>query len=157
MEVAIIFLIIIAVVFAGVFLSGRRLGPLALALAAGSILSTIWADSLTIIISGLGFEVPGLPYGVISTVIIVLLPMLVLLFGGPRYLKKVQRVFAALLVSALAAALLVHPLGSYMTLDGASLETYELMLDWWPYLVTVGLVMGLVDLFLLHSVKAPSK
>ena len=58
MEVLLIFLAIIIVVFFGVFVSGRRFGPLALSLAAGFMLARIWAEWLTIMVSGLGFEIP---------------------------------------------------------------------------------------------------
>lgn len=159
MEVVVIFSAIVLVVFLGVFLSGRRFGPLALSLAAGFMLSEIWADWLTIIISGLGFEIAGLPYGVISSVMILLAPLFMLLWGGPRYFKKIERAMSAIVIALLTAALLVEPLGKYMVLDGDALAVYRVMAEWWQYVVTAGLVIGLVDVFLLHTAKVakPSK
>ncbi|OYX42109.1 hypothetical protein B7Y94_04020 [Candidatus Saccharibacteria bacterium 32-49-12] len=157
MSVVVLFGSIIVAVFTIALLSGRRFGPLALALSAGSMLAEIWADWLTVIVSGLGFEIPGLPYGVVSTMIILLGPLFLLLFGGPRYYSKFQRILSAVLIALLTAALLVIPLGRYMTLDGEALNFYKILVEWWQYVVTVGLVAGLVDLFLLHSARAPKE
>ena len=154
MEVIVIFAAIVILVFLITFISGRRFGPLALSLAAGSMLAEIWAEWLTIIVSGLGFEVPGLPYGVISTIIILIGPLCVLLLSGPKYFTKIERLGSALLISVLAAAFLVRPMGQYMTLNGEALAIYTVLVEWWRYVVTAGLILGLIDLFLLHSVKA---
>lgn len=153
MEVVIVFLAIILAIFFGVFLSGRRFGPLALSLAAGFMLSEIWSEWLTVIVSGLGFEIPGLPYGVISSMIILLAPLFLLLLGGPRYFKKMERAGSAIVIALLTAALLVQPLGRYMSLDGDALAVYQVLVEWWEYMVTVGLILGLVDIFLLHTAK----
>ena len=155
MSIVIIFGVIIALVVLITFLSGRRFGPLALALSAGFMLSEIWAEWLTVIVSGLGFEVPGLPYGVISTMIILLGPLFLLLMSGPRYFNTFERIASALLISLLTAALLVQPLGRYLSLDGDALAAYTVLVEWWEIVVTVGLALGLVDLFLLHSAKTP--
>lgn len=155
MGVVVVFGAIIVSVFLIAFLSGRRFGPLALALAAGSMLAEIWSEWLTIIVSGLGFEIPGLPYGVISTIIILIAPLFLLLFGGPKYFNKFERFASALGIALLTAALLVQPMGRYMTLDGDALAVYTVLVEWWPYVVTAGLGLGLVDLFLLHSAKLP--
>lgn len=153
MSVAILFGSIIAVVFLVTFLSGRRFGPLALSLAAGAMLAEIWAGWLVVVVAGLGFEVPGLPHGVIATLIILLGPLLMLLLGGPRYFKKFERVASALCIALLTAALLVEPLGQYMTLDADALRVYSLLVEWQPYVITAGLGLGLIDLFLLHTAK----
>lgn len=155
MSVAIIFGAILAVVFVIAFVSSRRFGPLALALAAGSLLAELWADWLTIIIGGFGIDVPGLPQGVIATLILLLAPLILLFLGGPRYRGKWERFFSALMIALLTAALLVQPLGKYMQLDGEALAVYQVLSEWWKYVVSVGLVLGLIDVFLLHSAKAP--
>lgn len=153
MSVAILFGSIIVVVFLITFLSGRRFGPLALSLAAGAMLAEIWSDWLEIIVAGFGFEVPGLPHGVVATLIILLGPLFMLLFGGPRYFKKFERTASALCIALLTAALLVEPLGRHMVLDNEALRVYSLLAEWRPYVITAGLGLGLVDLFLLHTAK----
>ena len=155
MNVIILFGVIIAVIFVIAFISSRRFGPLALALSAGAMLAEIWSEWLVIIIGGLGIEVPGLPHGVIATIIILLAPLFLLLFGGPRYYGKYQRVFSAIMIALLTATLLVKPLGKYMSLDGDALKVYQSLSDWWKYVVTVGLLIGLADIFMLHSAHKP--
>lgn len=155
MSVYILFGAIIAVVFIIAFISSRRFGPMALSLAAGSMLAEMWSEWLVVIIGGLGIDVTGLPQGVIATLIILLAPLLLLLFGGPRYKGKYERVVSAILIALLTAALLVRPLGKYLVLDGDALKVYQMLSDWWQYVVTAGLVLGLVDMFLLHSASAP--
>ena len=156
MSIVILFGIIVAVVFALAFVSNRRFGPLALALAAGSMLADFWASGLAIIIGGLGVNTPELPSGLLATVVLLMSPLLLLLFGGPRYSGKYQRIASAAMIALLTAALLVRPLGQYIALDGEALKAYKILHDWWQYVATAGLLIGLIDLFLLHSVKLPS-
>lgn len=156
MSVLLLFGIIVAVVFVVAFVSNRRFGPLALALAAGSMLADFWASSLAIIVGGFGINTPELPSGVLAAVVLLVMPLLLLLFGGPRYSGKYQRIASAMMIALLTAALLVRPLGKHMALDGEALKMYKILNDCWQYVVTAGLLIGLVDLFLLHSVKLPS-
>ena len=154
MSVLLVFGAIIGAVFAIAFVSSRRFGPLALALAAGAVLADIWSEWLAIIIGGFGVAVPGLPHGVIATLIILLAPLFLLLFGGPRYQGKYERIMSAVLIALLTAALLVRSLGRYLVLDGDALKMYQLLYEWWQVVVTAGLLLGLIDLFLLHSAPA---
>ncbi len=154
MNVLMLFGLIIGFVFTVAFISSRRFGPLALALAAGSMLADMWSEWLAVIIGGFGVVVPGLPHGVIATLIIILAPLTLLLFGGPRYHGKYERIMSALLIALLTAALLVRPLGRYMVLDGDALKIYQLLYQWWQIVVTAGLLLGLIDIFLLHSARA---
>ena len=156
MSVLLLFGVILVVVFAVAFVSNRRFGPLALALAAGSMLAEFWASGLAIIIGGLGVNMPELPSGVLATVVLLISPLLLLLFGGPRYSGKYQRIASAGMIALLTAALLVRPLGQYMALDGEALNVYKILNEWWRYVVTVGLKNGLAEQFMLHSVKLPS-
>ena len=153
MNVIVLFGAIVLAVFVIAFVSSRRFGPMALALAAGAMLAEIWSEWLAIIIGGFGVEVPGLPHGVIATLIILLAPLFLLLFGGPRYQGKHERAISAVLIALLTAALLVRPLGRYLVLDGDALKAYQMLSDWWQYVVTAGLILGLIDLFLLHSAR----
>ncbi|PID33253.1 hypothetical protein CR969_01705 [Candidatus Saccharibacteria bacterium] len=155
MSVVILFAIILAVVFVIAFVSSRRFGPLALALAAGSMLAEFWTEWLSIVIGGLGVSFPGLSDKVIATIILLLSPLFLLLLGGPKYYGKHEKVISALAIAILTSALLVRPLGMYMTLDGDALAVYKTLSDWWQYVVTVGLLLGLFDLFLLHNAKLP--
>ena len=156
MSVAILFGVIVAVIFAAAFVSSRRFGPLALALAAGFLLAEWWSNWLGSILDGFGMELDWLPNGVIAVLLLLLAPLFALLASGPKYQKKHMKIVSAAGISFLAAALLVMPLGKFMSLDGQALESYKMFASAWRYIATTGLVLGVVDLFLAHTASGRS-
>lgn len=154
MSVAILFGVIVAVIFAAAFVSSRRFGPLALALAAGFLLAEWWSNWLGSILDGFGVELDWLPNGVIAVLLLLLAPLFALLASGPKYQKKHMKIVSAAGIAFLAAALLVMPLGKFMSLDGQALELYKMFAGAWRYIATTGLVLGVVDLFLAHTASA---
>ena len=154
MSVAILFGVIVAVIFAAAFVSSRRFGPLALALAAGFLLAEWWSNWLGSILDGFGMELDWLPNGVIAVLLLLLAPLFALLASGPKYQKKHMKIVSAAGIAFLAAALLVMPLGKFMSLDGQALELYKMFAGAWRYIATTGLVLGVVDLFLAHTANA---
>ncbi len=154
MSVAILFGVIVAVIFAAAFVSSRRFGPLALALAAGFLLAEWWSNWLGSILDGFGMELDWLPNGVIAVLLLLLAPLFALLASGPKYQKKHMKIVSAAGIAFLAAALLVMPLGKFMSLDGQALELYKMFAGAWRYIATTGLVLGVVDLFLAHTAPA---
>lgn len=156
MSVAILFGVIVAVIFAAAFVSSRRFGPLALALAAGFLLAEWWSSWLGSILDGFGMELDWLPNGVIAVLLLLLAPLFALLASGPKYQKKHMKIVSAAGIAFLAAALLVMPLGKFMSLDGQALELYKMFAGAWRYIATTGLVLGVVDLFLAHTASGRS-
>jgi len=155
-SVAILFGVIVAVIFAAAFVSSRRFGPLALALAAGFLLAEWWSNWLGSILDGFGMELDWLPNGVIAVLLLLLAPLFALLASGPKYQKKHMKIVSAAGIAFLAAALLVMPLGKFMSLDGQALELYKMFAGAWRYIATTGLVLGVVDLFLAHTASGRS-
>ncbi len=153
MEVVLLFGSVVGIVFAGTFLSRRRFGVLSLSLAAGSVLAAVWAERLTVELERLGLGIDWLPVGVVATIILLLLPMTLLLLSGPKHQSGWARFMAALGAGILTAAFLVQPLGKYMVLQGQALEIYKLLVESWHYVVTAGLVAGVMDLILVSSPK----
>ena len=151
MSVAILFGVIVAVIFAAAFVSSRRFGPLALALAAGFLLAEWWSNWLAGVLDGFGIALDWLPNGVIAVLLLLLAPLFALLASGPKYQKKHMKIVSAAGIAFLAAALLVMPLGKFMSLDGQALELYKMFAGAWRYIATTGLVLGVVDLFLAHT------
>ena len=158
MSIVLLFGGVAVVVTALAFVLNRRFGVLALALAAGALLAELWAEWLAAgVIGGLGVSsVAGLPNGVVATIILTVGPLVLLLITGPKGPGKLLRLISAVLVGVLAAAVLVRPLGKFMTLDAEAMKTYKLLSDWWHYAATVGLVAGLLDMSLPLQVKAPA-
>ena len=151
MSVIILFGAILAIVFTIAFVSSRRFGPLALSLAAGFLLSEWWASLLTGLLDGLKLAVNWLPNGVIAALTLTLIPLFALLLGGPRYQRKHEKIISAVAIAFLTASLLVVPLGKYVSLDGQALDLYKIFANNWCYVATLGLVCGVIDLFMLHT------
>lgn len=157
MSVVLLFGGVAVAVTALAFVLNRRFGVLALALAAGTLLAELWSEWLAGVIGGLGVSnVAGLLDGVVATIILTVGPLVVLLITGPKGPGKLLRLISAVLVGVLAAAMLVRPLGKFMTLDAEAMKTYKLLSDWWRYAATVGLVAGLLDMSLPLRAKAPA-
>lgn len=148
-----IILAVAIVLFALAYFTKRRFGVLGLALAAGSMLSNLWAAKLTPIVRDAGLVIQNPPLITVVSVMLVLLPAIVLLFSGPSYHKIHQRIIGALLFAVLAAALLVEPLSSAMVLIGDGKQVYEFVNDNRVYIITVGLVIALIDLLSVHSTR----
>lgn len=151
MNVALVFVVVLVVLFGLAFFTKRRFGVLGLALAAGAMLSSLWADTLTPIIEDAGVSVEVPPMITVVSVSLVLLPAVLLLFSGPSYRDLPMRLFGAFAFAALALALLIEPLGSALVLQGDSQKVYEFFADNRVYIVTAGLVLALVDIFMTHT------
>lgn len=154
MQVAIIFGGIMVAMFVFGFLSRRRFGALALSLAAGSVLSSMWSVALGDYLESVGLEDMVLPVGVISAVALLIAPAVFVMLGGPKHHEKRQQVVAALAFALLAAAFLVEPMGRYITLSGDALTAYTWLLGSHKYVITAGLVLGIIDMFVGHTKKA---
>lgn len=154
MNVALVFGIVLLLLFALAYFTKRRFGVLGLALAAGSMLSELWAAQLTPFVRDAGLIVQNPPLITIVSVVLVLLPAVFLLFSGPSYHDTFKRVIGALLFAALAFALLIEPLGSALVLQAEGRVLYEFFTDNRVYIVTAGLVIAVFDLLGTHTSRA---
>lgn len=154
MNVAIVFGIVLLLLFGLAYLTKRRFGVLGLALAAGSMLSELWAAQLTPLVREAGLVVQNPPLITLVSVALVLLPATFLLFSGPSYRDTGRRVLGAFLFAALAFALLIEPLGSALVLQAEGRTIYEFFSENRVYIVTVGLIIAVVDLLGAHTARA---
>ena len=154
MNVAIVFAIVILLLFALAYATKRRFGVLGLALAAGSMLSALWAEKLTPIVQDAGLDLDNPPLITVVSVVLVLLPAVFLLFSGPSYHDMPRRILGALLFASLAFALLIEPLGSALVLQGQGKQIYDFFAENQVYIVTIGLVIAIIDLLSVHTSKA---
>jgi len=157
MNVTVLLLAVLVVIFVVVLVTGRRIGPLVLAAAAGYIFVELWMEAVRVILGGVGINLPWLPDGVVGALILLLVPMGMLMVGGPKYHKKHEKLAAAAVITLLVAALLVGVLAKYLAVDGAAQTVVRQLTSWRQYIITAGLGVGLADLFLLHTVKTKSK
>ncbi len=155
MNVAIVFGVMLLLLFGLAYFTKRRFGVLGLALAAGSMLSGLWAEKLTPWVEEVGLVVERPPLITVVSVALVLLPAILLLFSGPSYRETPMRVLGALLFATLALALLIEPLGSALVLQGESKLVYEWFHENRVYIVTAGLILALFDLLGTHTARRP--
>ena len=153
MNVAIVFGIVLALLFGLAFVTKRRFGVLGLALAAGAMLSSLWAQTLTPVIAHAGFTVERPPLLTVVSVGLVLLPAVLLLFSGPSYRELPMRVIGAFAFAALAVALLIEPLGSALVLQDEGKVVYDFFANNRVYIVTGGLILALFDILATRTSK----
>lgn len=151
MSIAIVYLVVLAILFTLAFFTKRRFGVLGLALAAGAMLSDLWAEKLTPLVENAGVQIMAPPLATVVAVSLVLLPAVLLLASGPTYHRKSERLFGAFLFALLAIALLIEPLGSGLVLEGEGLTVYEYLYEYRVYIVTAGLVIALFDLLFTRT------
>ena len=152
MSVAVVLAIILALLFAMTYFTRRRFGVLGLALAAGSTLSSLWANDLTPWVQGAGIEIVAPPLASVVAAAIVLLPAVVLLFSGPTYKKMIDRVVGAAAFSLLALAFLLPILGDTLALVGDGKQVFDFVAKYRLWIVTGGLLFAIFDLL---RVKTP--
>ncbi len=147
MEVIIVFSILAVSLFVSAFITRRRFGLLGLALAAGSILSVIWAREAGYIASIFGIRQSAFSTAFILALMIVI-PAVILLFHGTTYKNTIGRLVGALLFTMLAFAFLIDPLGRILTLNGLGADVYEAIYSQRSNIIGVGLIIAIIDLFL---------
>jgi hypothetical protein len=147
MNVVVVFAILAVVLFVGAYISKRRFGLLGLALAAGSILSTIWNYDAGLIVSAIGIIPEGPVTTAVTLSLIVVLPAILLLFHGYTYKHIIGRLVGAFLFTVLTLAFLVEPLGYVFTVEGSGSEAYMWLLNNKDVIISIGMIIAVVDLF----------
>lgn len=157
MSFVVIFLLIIAALFAVAFFTKRKFGVLGLALAAGAMLSALWVGDLTPIIAQAGVVLIKPPLESVVAAGLILLPAVLLLSSGPSYRSKGQRVLGALLFAVFATTLLLEPLGSALIIEGVGRQVYDFFSEYQVAIITACLGVAIMDLLFTKTPKVPSK
>ncbi|MFZ1812098.1 MAG: hypothetical protein WAU02_01065 [Candidatus Saccharimonadales bacterium] len=150
-------LVVVGIVFAALFvvafMTKRRYGVLAMALAAGSVLSTtagrIVADSFSA--NAITFE----PYDtdVVVMVLLTLAPVMTMFISGPTYHSKRAALVGAMAIGVVSVCLLLGPLVATWPADSAvSRDVVNMLGKWRNPLIMVGLVAAIIDTFTIHNV-----
>jgi hypothetical protein len=151
MNVVIIFAGLAIVLFTAAFVTRRRFGLLGLALAAGSILSSLWGFDAGLVVSSMGIFPSGSLTNAVTLSLIVLLPSILLLLHGHTYKDLISRAIGSLMFALLALAFLVQPLGGVLPLDGIGMNVYTWLVQYKDVIISVGLILAVVDLFFTKS------
>jgi hypothetical protein len=149
--------LLFATLFAMAYITKRRFGVLGLALAAGSLLSANWADTLTPFIEQHGVTLVMPPLATVVQAGLTLAPPLLLMFGGPTYSKTLPRLAGSLAFAVLAVTFLVDSIGGSLQLDPTGQAAYRIVLDYRSLIIVVGLVAALVDILLTRRPKGKDK
>lgn len=138
------------VLFLLAFITRRRFGILGLGLLAGSYLAEAWAGQAVPYVerSGITISQLGLPMLAFVTIVITLLPALILLVNSPKQHQKLPKVLGALEFALLAAVLLTPTLAGALTVDGFGTVLNTFVVHNYSVLVTIGIILAIVDLFL---------
>lgn len=157
MTFVIIFLILLASLFALAFFTKRRFGVLGLALATGAMVSGLWVADLTPIVAQAGLVLVKPPLESVVAATLILAPALLLLLSGPSYRSSWQRTLGAVLFAVLAAVLLLEPLGSALIIEGPGEQLYNFFVGNRVIIVTACVALALVDLLLTKTPKIPAR
>lgn len=159
MSFTVVIIAIAAAMFILSYLTRRRFGILGLGLLSGSYLASAWAGTTVPYVekTGINFHSLGLPALAVMTVVITLLPALILLVNSPKQHGKSNRIISALAFGLLGGVLLTATLASVLPLDsfGKTIDTF--VVSNYSLLVTAGIVLSIVDLFLARSAPRPRK
>ena len=145
------FIVLGVVLFGLAFMTRRRFGVLGLALAAGSLLSSLWATPLIDIIEASGWGLAGISVAGYVAAALVLLPAVVLLFSGPAYKGAHGRITGAMLFALFALILVAEPLGAALVLDGVGRTMYDVLQQYQAYSITAGVALAILDLLAVHA------
>lgn len=144
---------VVVVSFLLVFLTKRRFGPLALALAAGFVLSTIWSYEAGLIVQAMGLALPVEMSEGITKAAVILLPPAILLIHGPSCGNPVARIIGAALFALLSAAFLIEPLGGILAPSDFGLDIYNQLVANKSLIIGLGLILAIADTLLISSGK----
>ncbi len=153
----VVFAAVAAILFTGAYLSRRRFGLLGLALTAGATLSSLWTYDAGLLVSSLGVVPEGVITQAVTQSLVVLLPALLLLFHGYSYKSKLSRLVGSLLFTVLALAFLVEPIGYALPLSGFGATVYETLKQYKAVIISVGVVLAVIDLFLTKPAHLAEK
>jgi len=156
MNILAVCIIVSAFLFFVVFITKRKFGLLGLALAAGSILSSLWVEKAGYTLGMLNVTASLLVISLISALII-LLPAMLLIFHDVRYRTFFGRVVGAGLFTLLALAFLIDPIGRVLIPQGASAVIYSCLVVNNHTIIAVCLILAIIDLLIPKHKKSHEK
>ena len=152
----VICIVVVLAIFSLAYMTKRRFGLLGLALAAGSIMSNVWAYEAGLIAGALGFPLNLLTSTIILAVI-TLLPAGLLLSRAKTYKTNLGRLAGAALFTIVAVAFLIEPFSRIFILQGSAGQFYQQLLGYKDLIIGVGLIVAILDLFFAKTTESSEK
>ncbi len=148
-----IVIVVVAIALFGLaFVTKRRFGVLGLALAAGVVLAQSATNYVSDFLQQQALPVAPLTYDDTATILLILLPALVLLVGGPTYTSKKAAIIGALGFALLGTFFLLGPLTTALpTTDTAVRNVLVVVAQSQDIIVIVALVLALLDTVMVHG------
>lgn len=154
MDVIVILAVVIVMLFLGAYVTRRRFGVLGLALAAGYVLSVMWHDTLVQVAGSINVDTGPISPVTILTLLVILLPSVILLFGGPSYKTKRGRLLGSLFYAILAVVFSLGALEHTLVLMGEGKMVYDTIVEYQQYILTAALIVAILDIMHARTGKA---
>lgn len=157
MNIVIVLAVLVGLLFATAYFTKRRYGVLGLALCAGFLISTTWTPDVTAFVRDTGFDLSSPSLSSVVATLLILLPALVLLFSGPSYTKRWQRLLGAAAFALLSTAFILTPLHSTVTLDETGKKVYDVLFEYRDLIITGAIAYAVYDLVIIKPPKKDKK
>lgn len=141
--------------FLAAFITKRRFGVLGLGLAAGVVLAQYSAGFVAeqLRTYHIGFGVDS--YQALAAIIVTVLPAIFLLAGGPIYTGRHSSMIGAVGFAIFGTALIVGPFSTLApAADRAARDVMVMIMNRQSFIIISGIVLALVDIFMIHSSAA---
>lgn len=139
------------------FIMKRRFGVLGLALAAGALLSTYWTDAVQAFLEQQGITLAQPPLSEVVAVSLALLPAVLLLFSGPAYSSKTQRILGSALFAVMAFLVVLPDLTNIFVIDAAAQPIVQGLIQYKNSILAALIVYATIDTMLAHGSKSFGK
>lgn len=144
---------IAAVLFAIVFLSGKRSGIPISGLIMGSVLAETWSSKIIPSIEAFYPVLFGVPISVIVPAVLVLIPAFLMIGAAPKNHSSLEKLFSAIIFSLVAVVILVAPLGDMAILASTDKAIYEMIILYKSTIISIGVLVAMIDIAIGHFKK----
>lgn len=136
----------LAILFLLGFFSRRSMGYPALALTAGSIIATLWTDSLTPVVAQAGIIVVQPPMTSLVAVGLTLLPALIVMARAPKVTSHHHGWFGSLVFAVLAVMLTYAAFSNAVILDAGSETIVKQIFEYQAIITTVAIALAILEI-----------
>lgn len=145
--------VITIVLFTIAYITRRRFGVLGLSLAAGAVLAQYASGYVGGVLRTYNMTITGMSYEVFASVLLIMIPPLVLLAGGPTYHDKRAAIVGAIGFALLGLFFVIGPLSSVLPADNNATvrDTLVVMSRMQNLVIIAALVFALIDTFTIHG------
>jgi hypothetical protein len=145
---------IVIALFLLAFVTRRRFGILGLGLSAGALLASSFSRQLAAFFETNSIGIEGVSADILARCVLILLPSLLLLLGGPKYTKTIPRIAGSAGYAVMGTLLLFAPLSALIEINGsATRSALQFVAEYQSGLIALGVAAAVVDTIMMHSPK----